>query len=1062
MPRLRTRKDAWLLSLLILHHPRPLDRNWLAASLWPDSPEPTALVNLRMSLKSLRRAMGAESYRLLAPTPRTLALDLTGAEVDLHLFDAAIARAEDAARGTADPVSLAAAVALYRGPFLDGCVEPWALHERSTREDACLHALERLASRAASEGEPALAERYLRRAIDIDPVRESASRALMRALADSGHSAAAFLVFHELRRRLHGELHAEPDPETVRLFEQIRESVRRRNDPVTARTAEERRRAPHRLPTAPSGLVGRERELSMAGTLLRRPDVRLVTLVGPGGVGKTRLALQIAEELSIAFEDGACFVSLAAIRDASLVASTIAGALGLPARGDPSPREAVIGYLREREILLLLDNFEQILRAADLLAELLAAAPRLKLLVTSRAVLRLRGEHEFAVQPLALPDRAIAPSIETLSQYAAVVLFVERVQAVSPRFSVTNENAPAVAEICWRLDGLPLAIELAAARMKLFTPEELLARLESRLGLLVGGARDLPSRQRTLRDTVAWSHDLLEERERRLFRHLAVFHGGFTLEAVEALCGRADVLEELASLIDQSLVQAVDGTSGSRFGMLETVREYALETLTAEGEAPAARRRHAEVCLDLAEEAAPEILGPDAALWVQRLDADHDNVRAALEWALETGEAELGLRLGIAMARFWRLQGHLPEGRDRLNRLLALPGASGKTALRAQAVETAGGIIERLGDLDKARGYYEESLGIFREVEDREGIASSLGGLASCATLRDQYEAAEPLLGESLAIRRELGDPVGIAGALHALAGLSYRQGEFATAARLYDESIETFRKLSRRPSLTIALSNRGLVAEFQADPEGVGRSFGEALALAREIGDIENIAFSLLHLGGLAFEQGDLEAARTSCEECLTLCRQDQNKGRLLWPLNPLARVAFLQGNEERSETLWRECLSLGRELRADHAVGEALAGLGDLAIERGDPSAARRHYLEGLTALRRVRDVEALRRKGPRVGIAHCLTGLARVADALEDRERAARLLGAAERLRLDLGASLPSPELPRHERLVQRVRAVLGDEAFAAAWAEGGAAALEELLAEAMADEGPARQG
>src|ERR687893_813113 len=405
------------------------------------------------------------------------------------------------------------------------------------------------------------------------------------------------------------------------------------------------------LPAQPTPLVGRERELGEVRDLLRAEEVRLLTLTGPGGIGKTRLGLQVAAELVDEFEDGVFFVALAPITDPALVASAIAEALGVVEAGDQPLEEGLKGYLRGKELLLLLDNFEQVLGAAPLVGELLSVCPKLKVLATSRSVLRVYGEQEFPVPPLELPDHKRLLSVERLTQYEAVRLFIERAKAARPDFSVTNENAPAVAEICVRLDGLPLAIELAAARIKLLTPKAMLERLGSRMKLLRGGSCDLPERQRTLRGTIEWSHALLEESDQVLFARLAVFSGGRTLEAIEAVCDTegdlpVDALEGVSSLLDKSLlVREETSEEESRFVMLETIHEYAREKLHESGEAAELSRLHAEYFLAFAEEAEPELEGTEQAPWMERLEADYDNCRAALSWLLEVGEAELALRI---------------------------------------------------------------------------------------------------------------------------------------------------------------------------------------------------------------------------------------------------------------------------------------------------------------------------------------------------------------------------------------------------------------------------------
>jgi predicted ATPase/DNA-binding SARP family transcriptional activator len=833
----------WLLALLALRHGSPLQRSWLAATLWPDSSETRAFARLRESLKDLRRALGPEGRRLHSPSRHTLALDLMGTDVDLLGFDAAI--------GRRDPRALDQAIVLYRAPLLEGCAEEWAFPEREARQQAYLAALETLAVQALEGGDPSGAERHLRRAVAVDPLRESAQRELMRVLAADGNHAAATRVYQELRVRLHRELHAEPDPETSALFEEIRKVARFRGSALPS-NAIGRTNVP--MPRTP--LLGREEEVRAVRALLMQETVGLVTLTGTPGVGKTRLALEVAAGLVEAFEGGVWFVDLAPIRDAELVLSVIATAMGVRETDTRPLRESVRRFPRSRQILLVLDNFEQLLPAASMVAELLEAAPGLKVLVTSRAALCLRGEHEMPVPPLA--------------EEVGVRLLVTRAAEVASGFTMTEQNAPVLAGICRRLDGLPLAIELAARRMKLFSPERLLARLENRLGLLVGGPRDLPARQQTLRDTIAWSYDLLEEPEKARFRRLGIFAGGCSLDAAAIVANVADdteidLLNGLASLVDQSLLLWEEGTEGApRFRMLETIREYAREQLAASGEEEATRQRHTEYFMTLAETAEPELAGGDGhAAWQARLREEHENLREALNWCVASGSAEMGLRLGAALLRFWRMWGHLAEGREFMTSLLALPGALPRTALRIQALHVAGSLALFMGDGESAWTCLTECLSISRELDDPHRIAGCLCSLGRIAHLRDEYETARPLLEESLSMRRELDDQDGIGDCLNALGGLAYRQGDYETARRYYGDCLALWRQLGLRADMFAALSNLGLVALYEDADDEARRLFSECLAIARELGNIEQASVALLYLGSIAYRDGDFATAR-------------------------------------------------------------------------------------------------------------------------------------------------------------------------------------------------------
>jgi predicted ATPase/class 3 adenylate cyclase len=813
-------------------------------------------------------------------------------------------------------------------------------------------------------------------------------------------------------------------------------------------------RLAHNLPVQPTPFLGREGEVTRLGELLQREDVRLVTLTGPGGVGKTRLALQVAAELVEAFPDGAWFADLAPLADPALVPSAIASALGLREEGGRPLIQALKEHLSDKRLLLLLDNLEHLLPAAPQAGELLAACPGLTILATSRAPLRLRAEREIPVPPLALPDRAHPPPAACLTRYAAVRLFVERAVAARPDFAVDSDSASAVAELCVRLDGLPLAIELAAARVKLLPPQALLARLGRRLPVLTGGARDLPARQRTLRDAIAWSHDLLAPEQQALFRRLAVFAGGWTIEAAEAVGdpgGELDAFGGLAALVDGSLVRTAEAGGGPdpgapRFGMLETVREYGLERLAASGDEAAARRAHAEHVLALAEEAGPALAGGEEGAALARLEAEHDNVRAALAWALGGGDAALGLRLAGTVWAFWYLRGHFGEGRGWLGRALAGSGAGATTkAARAQALRGAGVLAWAQGDYGPAAALLADALALYRELGDRRGIALTVGTLGAVAQEQGEHERAAALHAESLAAYRELGDKHRIARALGNLGVVARGAGDYARAAALHAESLALARELGDRRGVAATLANLAVVARERGDLGRAARLLEESLALHRELGDRRGVAPTLVNLGLVARDQGDPERAAARTEEGLALARELGDAPRIALALNTLGAVAGDRGSFEEATAFLEESLVLCRKLGTKPFVAAALAELGKVARAQGNGGRAAAFYADGLALLRELRDAS---------GIAGCLEGLAAVAGVHGRPGQAARLHGAAAALREAIGVPVVANERAAHERDVAGAREQLGEAAFAAAWEAGRALPPETAVAEALA--------
>jgi predicted ATPase/transposase/transcriptional regulator with XRE-family HTH domain len=831
-------------------------------------------------------------------------------------------------------------------------------------------------------------------------------------------------------------------------------------------------RPPHirltKLPIPSSMLIGRAQEVVAVRRLLRCTDVRLLTLTGTGGIGKTRLALQVAAEFLDEFTSGVCFVALAPISDPALVASTIAQTLGLTeAAGRPLVAQ-LQDHLRDMSLLLVLDNFEQVVAAAPLIGELLAAAPNLKVLVTSRMVLHLPDEHEFVVPPLALPNPKRPPSIAVPSQHAAVELFVARARAVKPHFAITAANAATVAEICQRLDGLPLAIELAAPRVKLLAPQALLARLvgahkSTSLQLLTGGGRELPARQQTLRGTIDWSYHLLETSEQALFMRLAVFVGGCTLEAAEAVASELrneneelrnglrddtllnsqfSILNSIEALLNHSLLQYTEGVDGeTRFTMLETIREYALERLEASGEEDILRRQHAAYYLELAEGAEPQIQGAEQAVWLDRLEMEHDNLRAALSWALTARAAEIGLRLAAALGEFWWPRGHVSEGRRWLAAGLACSGTV-TVATRAKALYRAGELAYAQGEYGTAATLLEESLTLYRDLGDKRGIACVLRGLGNTLSFRGDHELAEPLRYESLALFREVDDAWGIAWMLYHIAS---ERRNIEPKVALLEESLALARAGGYKRTTVSVLNGLGLVAREQEDYARAVLFYKESLALCCQLHDTYISAWVLHDLGLVMRNQGDEEQATALFEESLALHREVGNRVGAAVALNHLGDVALWQDDYAQAATRYDESLIILQEVGDMQQCALVLRNQGYLALRQGHHAQAVALFQQSLAFYREMKDKN---------GVARCLEGLASVAGTVGQPEHAARLWGAAEVLWEPVGWRASPAERAAYDRSVAAARAQLDPAAFTAAWAEGRAMSLEQAIAEATA--------
>ncbi len=767
--------------------------------------------------------------------------------------------------------------------------------------------------------------------------------------------------------------------------------------------------SPNNLPQQATSFIGRQQELGELQQLLARS--RLLTLTGSGGCGKTRLCLQVAADSLEQYPDGVWLVELGPLVDPCLVPQTVATLLGLKEASDKPIAATLTEYLKDKRLVLLLDNCEHLRDACAQLADmLLRECPQVKILASSREALGIRGEQAYRVPSLSLPDPTLDHMPASVASFEAVQLFTDRALLARADFRVTQKNAAAVASVCHRLDGIPLAIELAAARLRSLSVEEIHRKLDQRFLLLTGSSRTVPHRQQTLRAAIDWSYDLLSDVEKALFCALSVFAGGWTLEAAEEVCAgegieSQEVLDLLTSLVDKSLVVAEERAAVTRYRFLETVHQYATEHLQGLGKDAHWCRRHLAHFLALAEAAEPQLTGKDQQAWLDRLETEHDNLRLALARSTgAAGDRESGLRLTTALSRFWLVRGYLAEGRAWVSRLLA-GMAGGEKATRAKALNWSGVFAWKQGDYRAAQVSYEQSLAIRRELGDRRGVGAVLNNQGLLAYEQGDYAAARALHEASLAIDRELGDRWGIAVSLVHLGSLATVQGDYPAARALYEESLAIFRECGDRGHIANALRSLGGLCSEQDDHPAARALFDESLAICRELGDRSGIGRALYGLGVTARHQGDYAAARVLYGESLAICR----------------------------------------ELGDREGTANALHNLGQVAAACADYPSARALEEESLAIYRDL---------GNRSGIAASIEGLADIACDLGESLRAACLWGGMERLREEIGASLVPSERRHHDRKVAAAHTALGGVGgFELAWQKGRSMLLDQAIACAL---------
>lgn len=889
----RLRKARSLLKLLALAPYHRLHREQILDQLWPDLEPEAALNNLHRVLHALRHVL-EPSLEPLQPSTyihfqeEDLALSpLLPVWIDVEQFEAA----RNALYAAQQPAAYQAALALYNGELLpEDRYEDWVIHRRTQLRQSYLNLLNDLARLHLAREEKDAAIETLQKLVTEEPALEEAHAQLMQLYSKTGQRYYALRQYQQLREALRRQLDADPSQPVQRLYRDIQAGrFSAEGEQLPARAPERTKGATihytssgrqSNLPHALTSFIGREQEMGEIGRLLAR--TRLMTLTGAGGSGKTRLALQAAEALSEAFADGICLVELAAVSDPSLVPQTIASALNVHEAADAPLPDSLLEALRPRHMLLVLDNCEHLVEACARLAyTLLQGCPRLHMLVTSRQGLGIMGEVAWRVPSLAVPDLERLPPFEQLPLYDAVRLFTERASASRPDFLLTAENAAAVIQICCRLDGMPLAIELAAVRVKMLSVGQIAARLDDALALLVTGNRMAQRRQQTLRATYEWSYALLSEQERMLFRRLSVFAGGWTLEAAQQVCAEPpfhmpsklpatqedgvaafNVFDLLAQLVDKSLVivaeSRVQGEGGqARYALLETLRQYGAEQLAVAGETVVMRKHHLECYLAMAEAAESELRGPKQGAWIERLEMEHDNLRAALSWANKSRAKEQELRLAGALWLFCSLRGYLSEGRRWLEAALTGKqsdverGSERRTEARAKALRGASVLAYEQADFGRAAILAEESLMCYGALGDLYGSAGVLNNLGIIAIQQEDYTRAETLCQESLALAREAMNEPLIATVLNNLGVIAGNQDYLAGATLFYKESLAQYRALGDKDGIARAFINLGEIALKQNDYREAASLYHDGLTLARELGSKELMAYGLEGLAG-------------------------------------------------------------------------------------------------------------------------------------------------------------------------------------------------------------------
>ena len=1044
-----------LLAYLALESDRAHGRDELAGLLWPGSPEEAARKSLRQALTTLRTAICDEDAQppYLLVTRETIQFNSSSDFYsDAFEFGALMAQSARHLHKSLDSCPacierLAQAAALYKGDLLKnlsiaGCLpfEEWLLLGRERLRLQMIDGLGLLVAGCERRLEDERAIQFSRQRLVLDPWNEDAYRSLMRVLARRGQRTAALVEFERCKRVLAEELGIEPSAETAALSEQIRRQTGSQQQ--NAQPAEGP--AAPRLPLPLTALIGREKESAALLALLRRDDVRLVTLMGPPGIGKSRLAVHAANALGSDFEGNVFFISLASVSNPILVTQKIAQALGMCEGGCSSPVDLLVPALKDRKALLVLDTFEQVLDAAPALLELLRACPQLKILVTASAPLHLSGERRFLLHPLALPNPADMLDAGLLAASPAVRLFVERAQAVMPEFMLNSKNAQAIAAICARLDGLPLAIELAAASVRLMPPQKLLERLSgasgSALQLLKQPARDGSAHHQTLRQAFQWSYDLLDSGARMLFARLGVFVGSWTLEAADAVCNVGDIqlggMDGMAVLLDNCLLQQKgEGPDGEyRFTMLGTLREFALDNLAASGELDTLRQRHADYFLTFAKLAEPELTGLDQLGWLDWVEQDLDNLRAALDWTLAASPGE-ALQLAAAMFPFWHMRAYLVEGLSYLEQALARN--PGPTPLRGWALAAAGLMAQLMADFERAETLIDESIRLCRQLDDRRGLAFALNNLAIVVMSLGDNSQALQLAEESLKLCHEPDFPLGVARAQMIIGQIALNEDRLETAWQSLETSLAFWRKKGDMKNAILCQIDLGRVKMAMGDYPQALVLFEESFKLSRKLKDHHWEMAALWNSAEIHLLQGNYEDGAPLLTTCLEQARRLGDRYFEAISISRLGLAALGRGDYDQGIRLLNASLDLGRQIGSKWVAADALAYLGYAALLSGELQAAEERLKESL---------DLFYQQGERSALVLDLEWLSLVYLGQDDPDKATRLLGAASAWRSSNREPLP----PVYRAGLEQALAQLQSQPDDAVWRQGLTLTLEQAVA------------